>query len=209
MTYSALRVSVFVAAASAIIYGFSPQVFVYGKVSFLGTLFAMAGPPVTVYVMPLFMHGHHGTAFWTSTATQILDDYEGYFIPHPYAPVHLMIPVRHFWPIPFPLADLPVYQQGLAESEDLVMDEEGVFRLFRFVLDDFQRVYIFADLAGGIEVYIQRAAGTIETLHHFRSAGTWDPIYWWAAVDLRAIGAVGAGRLPSWAERALDDRRRV
>ena len=169
----------------------------------------MAGPPVTVYVMPHVMDGYHGTAFWTSTATQILDDYEGYFIPHPYAPVHLMIPVRHFWPIPFPLADLPVYQQGLAESPDLVMDEEGVFRLFRYVLDDIHRVYIFADLAGGIEVYIQRAAGTIETLHHFRSAGTGATIYWWAAVDLRAIGAIDAGRLPLWAERALDNRRRL
>ena len=93
MTYSALRVSVFVAAASAIIYGFSPQVFVYGKVSFRGTLFAMAGPPVTVYVMPHVMDGYHGTAFWTSTATQILDDYEGYFIPHPYAPANMMLPV--------------------------------------------------------------------------------------------------------------------
>ena len=169
----------------------------------------MAGSPVTVYVMPHVMHGHHGTAFWTSTATQIVGDYVGYFIPAPYASADLMVPVRAFWPIPFPLADSPVYQQGLAESPRLEMDEEGVFRLFQYVLDDFHRVYIFPDPAGGIELFIQRGAGTIETLHHFRSAGTLNPIYWWGAADLRAMGAIESGRLPSWAERALDERRRL
>ena len=173
---------------------------------------AMAGSPVTVYVMPYFMDGYHGTAFWTSTATQILEDYEGYFIPYPYASVHRMLPVTHSWPIPFSLGELPAYQEAFFTLEPTSMDDAGAFMLFQGISlshgisDDFQRVYIFADLAGGLDLYVQRSARNRDHIfHNFRSAGTWDPTYWWAAADWRAIGA---GPMPRWADRAVRERSR-
>ena len=92
------------------------------------------------------------------------------------------------------------------------MDDAGAFLLFQGITlchgisDDFQRVYVFADLAGGLDLYVQRSARNCDHIFvNFRSAGSWDATYWWAAADWRAIGA---GPMPWWAETAVRERCR-
>ena len=171
----------------------------YCHFSFLGRslyFVAMPGFHVTVYVMPYQMNGYQGTALWTSTPTQNLADYQGHFIPVPYGFVRGMLPVLRAWAIPFSLGMEPAYQQAVAESGPMQMDEAGARRLFLRISPHFQRLYIFANFGGGLDLYIQGPAPSPMYIK-FSSAGSWDPTFWWAASDWQPIGIVP---MPWWME---------
>ena len=112
----------------------------------------MPGFHVTVYVMPHQMNGYDGTAFWSSTPAQSLADYEGYFTPTAYGPVYRMLPATQAWPIPMPLGQLPAYLQAVREMGPMAMGEAGARRLLQRISGDFQRLYIFANFGGGLDL---------------------------------------------------------
>ena len=158
---------------------------------------AMPGFHVTIYVMPHSMNGYDGTAFWSSTPTQNLADYEGYFTPAAYAPVYRMLPVLQAWRIPTPLGQQPAYMQAVAEMGTMPTDEAGVRRLL-LRIGHYQRLYCFANFGGGLDLYIQGPAATPMYIK-YSSATSWDPTYWWAASDWRFVGLVP---MAEWAEIA-------
>ena len=107
-----------------------------------------------------------------------------------------MLLVTQAWRIPMLLGQLPAYQQAVRENGPMAMDEAGARMLFLRITRDFQRLYIFANFGGGLDLYIQGPVASPMYIK-FTSAGSWDPTYWWAARDWRPIGLVP---MPWWAE---------
>ena len=112
-------------------------------------------------------------------------------------PVYRMLPVLQAWPIPTPLGQLPAYMQAVAEMGAMPTDEAGVRRLL-LRIGHYQRLYIFANFGGGLDLYIQGPAATPMYIK-FSSATSWDPTDWWAASDWRFVGLVP---MAEWAEVA-------